>query len=1137
MSAPKTVHIAPSSKPLPPISNLPTIVSLLAPTSPPQKPSLCQMSARIRALDDNTIFSATLSLLFALFVSALLVVTFFFAFRICRMRDEGEELVGLKARYDFDKRAGPKRGDDEVRTQDDRMSNLQRRCDQQAVTIEQVLVEKTRNEAALVQTIRAMTQDRANLEATVMHTALGNSLCFTTMTQTLLGELRQVKDDKATSDSQARAASTANKQLEIENTGLSSQIKDLQGRLDETQKARARDAIKASELGTEYNKLLAENSRLQGQSDELEEYKSKVAKLEDTVSDCKAKIMKCNTTLANRTSEIAEQRISIANHEATAMQQESTIADQANVISGQRNTIAEREATIIQRESTITDQESEITGQLKLLDGGNATITQQETTIADLESVIARQRKTITDREATISQRESTIADQESKHAEQQKAVEDSKATIAQQETTIANHSTKIMKQDIIIADLEATVIQQKTTVDDYETRIGKQAMTIANLEATITEQRTTLADYETNVSRQQTFIADRETTITQQKVTIDGHEKRLEAQQVRIADYEATIDIERSRLRQIEICAGLPPHAQFVFDRSRKRMDAHGRSQRLAKVATDFERTAHSFVNDALESSSGYLAAAKERRHSVSAGSTRLEVASQLKGPAFTATSPDIRQRLTDKKQRDLEKLSLTKIGFIITIDPDIACKGTAQSNRTFKGSYSIDAYDLPIQAPHGPTALSATLLDDIRDDRIRWADTTKFNAGTYFVCKAIAAKKAAQAALRSRTQSKFNHILETLTPLGKFMERHDLNKARGSGPSLIDRLGKLAGQSKDEKLMKLIGELEECNEQIQRETERKIEQMVRDLSKWLLDFQDTEVSNKQDNGDRAIDQFQSRQSKKELGHEASSHDQEPKPDRGAGSATNSALNNGWSMSSNTESISSEDTTSDMAAKQPPREEPIQRDARAVQNQGKSRTHTVAEQGTFAESQADDSQPQLEGPQAKKKTRRKMKTAKNTAQPTQDDIGTVGNGQQGVDIVGRTTGLGASRFAQSAVDERPVVGPQAPAASVRSGLQSSKFATSAVADRPVIVPQAPAASVRSGLQSSKFATSEVGNPETAIRPSASAIQTARQATSSQAWTRGKTSSPIDAPTGPRAMKPENERAQHTAADHTWPTS
>jgi len=1019
------------------------------------------------------------------------------------MWEEGEELVGLKARYDFDKRAGPKRGDDEVRTQDDRMSNLQRRCDQQAVTIEQVLVEKTRNEAALVQTIRAMTQDRANLEATVMHTALGNSLCFTTTTQTLLGELRQVKDDKATSDSQERAASTANQQLEIENTGLSSQLKDLQGRLDETQKARARDAIKASELGTEYNKLLAENSRLQGQSDELEEYKSKVAKLEDTVSDCKATIMKCtttlgkcNTTLANRTSEIAEQRISIANHEATATQQENTIADQANVISGQRITIAEREATIIQRESTITDQESEITGQLKLLHGANATITQQETTIADLESVIARQRKTITDREATISQRESTTADQESKDAEQQKAVEDSKATIAQQETTIADHSTKIMKQDIIIADLEATVIQQKTTVDDYETRIGKQAMTIANLEATITEQRTTVASYETNASRQQTFIADRETTITQQKVTIDGHEKRLEAQQVRIANYEATIDIERSRLRQIEICAGLPPHAQFVLDTSRKRMDAHGRSQRLAKVATDFERTARGFVNDTLESSSGYLAAAKERRHSVSAGSTRLEVASQLKGPAFTATSPDIRQRLTDKKQRDLEKLSLTKIDFIITIDPDIACKGTAQSGRTFKGSYSIDAYDLPIQAQHGPTALSATLLDDIRDDRIRWADTTKFNAGTYFVCKAIAAKKAAQAALRSRTQSKFNHILETLTPLGKFMERHDLNKARGSGPSLIDRLGKLAGQSKDEKLMKLIGELEQCNEQIQRETERKIEQMVRDLSKWLLDFQDTEVSTKQDNGDRAIDQFQSRQSKKELGHEASSHDQEPKPDRGAGSAINSALNNGWSISSNTESISSEDTTSDMAAKQPPREEPIQRDARAVQNQGKSRTDTVAEQGTFADSQADDSQPQLEGPQAKKKTRRKMKTAKNTTQPTQDDIGTVGNGQQGVDIVGRTTGLGASRFAQSAVDERPVVGPQTPAASVRSGLQASKFATS-----------------------------EVGNHETALQAPTSSVQPGRQATSSQAWPRGKTSSPLDAPTGPRAMKPENKRA------------
>lgn len=247
--------------------------------------------------------SATLTLLFALFLSALLVVAFFFAFRTCRMWEEGEELVGLKARYDFDTPAGPNCGDDEVRTQDDQLSNLQSRCDQQAITIEQILVEKTRNEAALVQTIRAMTQDRANFEATVMHTALGNSLCFTTTTQTLLGELRQVKDDKATSDSQARAASTAKKQLEIENVGLSSQVKDLQGRLEESHEARARDAIKASELDTEYNKLLAENTRLQDQSDELEEYKSKVAKLEDTISDCEATIVQCNTTTADQTSE------------------------------------------------------------------------------------------------------------------------------------------------------------------------------------------------------------------------------------------------------------------------------------------------------------------------------------------------------------------------------------------------------------------------------------------------------------------------------------------------------------------------------------------------------------------------------------------------------------------------------------------------------------------------------------------------------------------------------------------------------------------------------------------------------------------------------------------------------------------
>lgn len=178
----------------------------------------------------------------------------------------------------------------------------------------------------------------------------------------------------------------------------------------------------------------------------------------------------------------------------------------------------------------------------------------------------------------------------------------------------------------------------------------------------------------------------------------MDVHEKRLEAQQVRIANHEATIDIERSRLRQIETRAGLPPHAQFVLDTSRKRMDAHGRSHRLAKVATDFEQTAHGFVNDALEPSSGYLAVAKERRHSVSAGSTRLEVASQLKGPAFTATSPDIRQCLTDKKQRDFERLSLTKIDF--NIDPDIACKETAQSGRSFKGPYSTDAYDLALRA-----------------------------------------------------------------------------------------------------------------------------------------------------------------------------------------------------------------------------------------------------------------------------------------------------------------------------------------------------------------------------------------------------------------------------------------------------
>lgn len=90
--------------------------------------------------------------------------------------------------------------------------------------------------------------------------------------------------------------------------------------------------------------------------------------------------------------------------------------------------------------------------------------------------------------------------------------------------------------------------------------------------------------------------------------------------------------------------------------------------------------------------------------------------------------------------------------------------------------------------------------------------------------------------------------------------MKRHDLDKARGSGPSLIDRLGKLASQSNDEKLAKLIGELEQCNEQIQAENGRKIEQMMRDLSKWLLDFQDTEVPTMMDNAEDEIATSQSR-------------------------------------------------------------------------------------------------------------------------------------------------------------------------------------------------------------------------------------------------------------------------------------
>lgn len=90
--------------------------------------------------------------------------------------------------------------------------------------------------------------------------------------------------------------------------------------------------------------------------------------------------------------------------------------------------------------------------------------------------------------------------------------------------------------------------------------------------------------------------------------------------------------------------------------------------------------------------------------------------------------------------------------------------------------------------------------------------------------------------------------------------MKRHDLDKARDSGPSLIDRFGKLSSQSNDEKLVKSIGELEQCNEQIQAETGRKIEQMMRNLSKWLLDFQDTEVPTMMDNAEDEIATSQSR-------------------------------------------------------------------------------------------------------------------------------------------------------------------------------------------------------------------------------------------------------------------------------------
>lgn len=1050
--------------------------------------------------------SATLTLLSLLFILALLVVAFFFVSRICGLWKKGDKLVGLKARYASDMSALPVRADSIVTTKDDQVSSLQTKCDQQTVTIEQLLADKTRNEAIFVQTIQAMTQDRAKLEDTAMRTALHNSLCFTTTTRTLLAELRQVKDDKATSDSRGHAASTAQKQLEFDNVGLSSQVKDLQRQLEECKDARAKDAVNASEFGMKYNDLLAANTRLQVQSDELEEYKSKVGKLEDTILDCEDTIMSCNISIASQTSKLAEQQVTIASHEAAAMQQKGKTADHESIISGQRDTIKESNALILQRESTILDQGSKIAQQKRVIDESNATIIQQKAKLSGRDTRILEQGKTIADL----------------------------KASIVQQKTTVTDHETQLEKQGVIIADLEATITEQRNTLAGYVTQITNQKTSIAHLEAVNAQQKTALAGHETMLARQQVFIADCEATIAQQKGTIGVCGERLKAQQVQVANNEAVIDIERSRSKQIETSAGLPLHARFVLDTSRKRMDAHGRSQRLAKVAKDFEQTARGFAKDAWELRSESLAAAKGRRHSVSGGSTRIEIASQLKGPAFTATSSNIRQRLADKKQRSSWRLSSTKIDFVI--DQDIARKGVAQLGRTIRGSHSIDALDLALRARDSTIAPSLISLDEIRDDRLWWTDVTKFNVGIYLAYKEIAARNAAQETSRRRTQSKLNHILETLTPLGEFMKRHDLDKPRGSDSSLITRLGQLTGQVNDGKLAKLIGELGKCNEQIQRESERKIEQLIGDLNKWLLDVHNTEVSVLQDDADAGMSKSQNGEGGQALGNPTPCHDQEPKPDWGIGAAGIDALGSGQSYSSKSELVPRKDATSDMTAKQSAKDVVTQQIGRAVLSQGKEDTDIIAERETSTYSQAD--RCQSEGPQAKKKTRRKMKSAKNKAQPIPDDPSTTVSGQQSDSInVEQAPGLEASRFAPIAVEDQPMANSQAPATSVQSGLHASKFATGAVDGHPVIESNVPAAPVRSGLQASKYATSDSGHPEMTSQPLAALMQSERQTMPSQGGTIGTKPPLLNAPTGPRTWRAENEVKQGIAANHRSPAS
>ncbi|KAK5941684.1 hypothetical protein PMZ80_005634 [Knufia obscura] len=489
--------------------------------------------------------------------------------------------------------------------------------------------------------------------------------------------------------------------------------------------------------------------------------------------------------------------------------------------------------------------------------------------------------------------------------------------------------------------------------------------------------QDRTIAQYKIDAAGLEATIRGQNSIITQQTTALIGH--------------EATINNQATRKRQIERCAGLPLHAQFVIDPCPKRMDGAGRRGRTSNVLQNFNLTAQRFTDIALRSGGGSVPRARERRHSIAVGATRFEIASQYYELGLTAIPTNCRERLEGKKKERLEVVSSTQSDFLLRGDLGRRLANNnlpASSAMVVRGSYELDTHDLALRRRDRNKPLPSVALDDISNNRISWGDVTKYNASNYFEWRRIRAEESARKMLSETVQSHLRHTAQDLKALDRYLKLHDLEKDRGSGNSLLHRLRAVSHHPSHAGLTKVTEDIAQRNKQVQKEFKSRIEIVIGLLEKWNKDLSKyTEATSSHETTGDTSGKKKRERSKRKADTDHPNADHEESSDEEVGPTPNASAQDGSTYTASNVS-NGYGHTNRLAY-----EHASHGNDDNVLPQCEATENVVVEHGDSIDSQVGASQAQIEVPQPRKKTRRKTRPRKtidqqetNGADPTKSD-------------------------------------------------------------------------------------------------------------------------------------------------------